>query len=167
MWIIAYILWVVVVEEIKIKKEILLKIVENYILNSILMVALFLLSIEDIRHKSIRLWELIISIGIAVSYSYFSDLYGLKYIVISILIFCVLLWANAVTKCFGTADILVIFILNCVKGIVFSIIVFGMAITLAAVVNIVLYIKKKVGLKSTIPFIPYIGICTLGAIICV
>lgn len=140
---------------------------ENYILNSILIVVLFLLSIEDIRYKSIRLWELIICIGIAVGYSCYSDLYGLKYIVISILIFCVLLWVNTVIKCFGIADILVIFILNCVKGIAFSIIVFGMAITLAAVVNIFLYIRKKVQLKSTIPFIPYIGICTLGAIICV
>ncbi len=140
---------------------------EKYLLNGILMVVLFLLSIEDIRHKSVRLWELIICIGIAVSYSCFSGLYGLKYIVISTLIFCVLLWVNAVTKCFGIADILIIFILNCIKGIGFSILVFGMAITLAAVVNIFLYIKKKVQLKSTIPFIPYIGICTLGAIICV
>ncbi len=74
---------------------------------------------------------------------------------------------NAGTKCFGMADILVIFILNCVKGIIFSMVVFGMAITLAAVVNLFLYIRKKVQLKSTIPFIPYISICTLGAIICV
>lgn len=140
---------------------------EKYLLNSILMGILFLLSIEDIRYKSIRLWELIVCIGIAVSYSCFSDLHRLKYIVISILIFCILLWVNAVTKCFGIGDILVIFMLNCVKGIVFSLIVFGMAITLAAVISLFLYIRKKVQLKSTVPFIPYISICTLGAIICV
>lgn len=140
---------------------------EKYLLNGILLVVLFFLSIEDIRYKSIRLWELIICICISVSYSCFFNLYGLKYMVISILLFCILLWINAVTKCFGIADILVIFVLNCVKGIIFSFVVFGMAITLAAVVNLFLYIRKKVQLKSTIPFIPYISICTLGAIICV
>lgn len=140
---------------------------ENYLLNVILIVILFLLSIEDIRHKSIRLWELIICICISISYSCFFNLYGLKHMIIGILFFCILLWINARTKCFGMADILVIFILNCVKGIIFSMVVFGMAITLAAVVNLFLYIRKKVQLKSTIPFIPYISICTLGAIICV
>ncbi len=140
---------------------------EKYLLNIVLIVILFLLSIEDIRHKSIRLWELIICIGISVSYSCVSDLYGFKHMIISIPIFCILLWVNAVTKCFGMADILVIFVLNCVKGVFFSIVVFGMAITLAAIVNLFLYIRKKVQLKSTIPFIPYISICTLGAMICV
>lgn len=140
---------------------------EKYLLNGILLVVLFFLSIEDIRYKSIRLWELIICICISISYSCFFNLYGLKHMVISILLFCILLWINAVTKCFGIADILVIFVLNCVKGIIFSLVVFGMAITLAAVVNLFLYIRKKVQLKSTIPFIPYISICTLGAIICV
>lgn len=140
---------------------------EKYLLNGILLVVLFFLSIEDIRYKSIRLWELIICICISISYSCFFNLYGLKHMVISILLFCILLWINAVTKCFGIADILVIFVLNCVKGIIFSLVVFGMAITLAAVVNFFLYIRKKVQLKSTIPFIPYISICTLGAIICV
>ena len=140
---------------------------ENYLLNVILIVILFLLSIEDIRHKSIRLWELIICVCISISYSCFFNLHGLKHMIIGILFFCILLWINVGIKCFGMADILVIFILNCVKGIIFSIVVFGMAITLSAVVNLFLYIRKKVQLKSTIPFIPYISICTLGAIICV
>lgn len=141
-------------------------IVQKYLLNVILIVILLLLSIEDIKYKSIRLWELIVCICISVVYSCFSNLYGLKYIIISIAFFGVLLWVNMAAKYFGAADIFVIFMLNCVKGAFFSFVVFGMSITLAAVVNIFLCIRRKVQLKSTIPFIPYISICAVGVMIC-
>jgi len=140
---------------------------EGVLLNGMIILILLLLSIEDIRHQSIRLWELIALISIAFIYSSCSVRYEWHQIFISVLVCGATLWISWITKCLGAADILVIFMLNCVKGTVFSLVVFSMAITLAAVINIFLCISKRVCLKSSIPFIPYISVCTLGAMICI
>ena len=71
------------------------------------------------------------------------------------------------SKGLGMGDIAVIFIMTVVKGGKFVITVFLLSLILVMAVSIIMILAKKVDRKTRLPFIPYLGICSLGVIICV
>lgn len=69
-------------------------------------------------------------------------------------------------KCIGIGDVIVTFIVILIKGTVFAVFSFTMATLLLGIVNFIRLVKKKISVKSEIPFVPYLGICAMVTALC-
>lgn len=145
----------------------------EFVRNVILVLMLAVMSVEDIRNKSISL-KMVCCFGISsivfclmnlVWFNLKSD--SIKDLAVGMIFAAFVALLAFLSKGLGMGDIAVIFIMTLVKGGKFAITVFLLSLILVMAVSIVMVLAKKADRKTRLPFIPYLGICSLGVIICV
>ena len=121
---------------------------------------------EDIRHKSLSAESRLVCCTAAVVTGIITDKFmASQYI--SGAIFIVLFAAVSIfTNCIGMGDVVVSAMIFCLKGTVFTVLAFTFAMTLLGVINIIRILVRKVSRKYTVPFVPYMGICAAGMVLC-
>ena len=145
----------------------------GFVSNVILLLMLAVMSVEDIRNKSISL-KMVCCFGISsivfclmnlVWFNLKSD--SIKDLAVGMIFVAFVALLAFLSKGLGMGDIAVIFIMTVVKGGKFVITVFLLSLILVMAVSIIMIFAKKADRKTRLPFIPYLGICSLGVIICV
>ncbi|MFR1766404.1 MAG: prepilin peptidase [Lachnospira sp.] len=145
----------------------------GFVSNVILLLMLAVMSVEDIRNKSISL-KMVCCFGISsivfclmnlVWFNLKSD--SIKDLAVGMIFVAFVALLAFLSKGLGMGDIAVIFIMTVVKGGKFVITVFLLSLILVMAVSIIMILAKKADRKTRLPFIPYLGICSLGVIICV
>ena len=145
----------------------------GFVSNVILLSMLAVMSVEDIRNKSISL-KMVCCFGISsivfclmnlVWFNLKSD--SIKDLAVGMIFVAFVALLAFLSKGLGMGDIAVIFIMTVVKGGKFVITVFLLSLILVMAVSIIMILAKKADRKTRLPFIPYLGICSLGVIICV
>ena len=145
----------------------------GFVSNVILLLMLAVMSVEDIRNKSISL-KMVCCFGISsivfclmnlVWFNLKSD--SIKDLAVGMIFVAFVALLAFLSKGLGMGDIAVIFIMTVVKGGKFVITVFLLSLILVMAVSIIMILAKKADRKTRLPFIPYLGICSWGVIICV
>lgn len=145
----------------------------GFVSNVILLLMLAVMPVEDIRNKSISL-KMVCCFGISsivfclmnlVWFNLKSD--SIKDLAVGMIFVAFVALLAFLSKGLGMGDIAVIFIMTVVKGGKFVITVFLLSLILVMAVSIIMILAKKADRKTRLPFIPYLGICSLGVIICV
>ena len=137
-------------------------IVENFIM----IILLLMLSAEDIKYKSISVIKLAAARVAAIIYKVVFGETDINSIFIGIIFLTFMLVISVATKCIGIGDVAVLVIIAVVKGSIFAINTFLIAILFSFVVSAVLLILRKVTRKYSMPFIPFLGVGMLGVMIC-
>lgn len=139
------------------------------LLDFIVMGVLTVLSVIDIRRKSIGIGTMIGLGGICVLYAAYkvNQCGWNKNSLIGTAAFSVFLLLLSVgVKALGLGDVGVLLMLICVKGLIFAVSVFVTAITLMPLSMIFMLRFRKVTRKSSVPFIPYLCVSSLGVMLC-
>ncbi len=142
------------------------KMFKDIVLNSVIMTVLLYFAWEDIKHQSIARKELAAA-GIAALIFRLSQ--GSRYHINMMYpaVFAVaLLMLFGVTGCLGTGDLAVFAILAVVKGSIFMVETFIFSITVLLIYAWVMKLARRMPLKRTVPFLPYICISALGVMVC-
>lgn len=134
--------------------------------NIIVCIVLMLLSLEDIRYKSIYMYQLIILMVAAVLYRIFAGQFTFSGLIIEMFLWIILGVLSFVTGFIGLGDVMVLFTLTCVMGQTFAALVFILAVTIMSVLMTGRLVFAKIDMKKSIPFIPYIFISTMGVLLC-
>lgn len=140
----------------------------NCIADAVMIVVLGIFSLEDIRKKSLGIKQVIAVMTAALLYRAYSVREtGIKWEeAFATGVFISILAAGTLLKIIGGGDVAVMMILSLVKGFVFAFSVFVIAVTVAAVISILLLCIGRVGRKYAMPLIPYICAGALGVILC-
>lgn len=134
----------------------------------ILLLLLSVLAIEDFRHSSIPMVELavfyVVCIVIAIWHGN-----GMEFRLVGIggLITIGCLMFSTLTGMFGKADAVIIGGICTAEGIIVGIQMFLVAITLMSFYSIVLLLRKKIRMKSEVPFVPFLFLAWMGVVACV
>lgn len=141
---------------------------EQYIVNVIMILVLGIFAIEDIRKKSLEIWQVIAAVFAAVLYRvYCIYIAGISWVqVLAAGAFILMLSAAAFFKMIGVGDVAVMLVINMAKGFVFAFSAFAIAITVAAVISILLLCLRRIGRKYSMPLVPYIWVSCMGVILC-
>lgn len=141
---------------------------EKYIVNAVIVAVLGIFAVEDIRKKSLGIKQILVVLFAAVLYrGYCIYMTGIsREEILTEGVFILVLAAAAFFKMIGTGDVAVMLILNMTKGFVFAFGVFAIAITLAAVISILLLCLRRIGRKYSMPLVPYICVGSVGVILC-
>lgn len=137
----------------------------------IILAGLIIMSVIDIKRKSIHIGMLIIMGIIAVGIRVAESMYGkAEFNIYELLIItgCTLAMSLicAITHMLGAADAVIIGILALAIGIRKAISVFIGAMMVVCIVCGILLILKRLRRKDTIPFIPFILISYMGVTLC-
>jgi prepilin signal peptidase PulO-like enzyme (type II secretory pathway) len=138
-----------------------------YMENAIVLIVLLLLGIEDVRFQSVSVVRLVIIMAVACVYRAFHmdvDVYSAA---AGLLILAGLGLYCLITKSIGMADIVVMGFIGMMKGVMFAVASSMCAVSLASLTMLVYMIVKRVSGKREVPFIPFLGLGTLGVMICV
>lgn len=138
----------------------------NIICNIVVTVMLFYFSVEDICHKSIVIKELIIMGTISTGYMLWRGKFMQWDMMAAVGLLIVMVFMSRLTGCFGLGDIVILGILTEMKGGMFIMRVFVLAVSLLFISALGLVIVRKVNRKYTIPFVPYIFVSALGVMLC-
>ena len=135
-------------------QQVIIKEKKKLMENILLCINMMVLSVQDIMYKSLNVIILVILTITAVIYTAFNFNFSLPEIIAGI--------------CFVGAlgDVIVTFIVILIKGTVFAVFSFTMATLLLGIVNFIRLVKKKISVKSEIPFVPYLGICAMVTALC-
>lgn len=141
---------------------------EQYIVDVVMAVVLGIFTIEDIRKKSLGIWQVTAALFAATLYRcYCIYVTGIGWEqALASGVFISILAAAAFFKMIGVGDVAVMLIVNMVKGFVFSFSAFAIAITAAAVISILLLCLRRIGRKCSMPLVPYICIGYMEVILC-
>lgn len=139
---------------------------ENVICNIIVAVVLFYFSAEDICHKSIVIKELIIMGTISTGYMLWRGKLMQWDMLAAVGLLIVMFFISRLTGCLGLGDIVILGILTEIKGGIFIMRVFVLAVSLLFISALGLVIFRKADRKYTIPFVPYIFVSALGVMLC-
>lgn len=144
----------------------------NWIENIVIILTLAVLAVEDVKMKSIDV-RCIAGIGL-VSLAYgvircavWSAKCSLILIIAGIVFVGFLLIMSVVLKAIGLGDVAVLCMLILAKGVVFAVSTFMLAVTIMAVVVILLLTMRKLRRKDKVAFVPYIALAAMGVMICV
>lgn len=121
---------------------------------------------EDIRHKSLSAESLLVCCTAAVVTGIITDKFMASQYISGAIFIALLAAVSIITNCIGMGDVVVSAIILCLKGTVFTVLVFTFAMTLLGVINIIRILVRKVSRKYTVPFVPYMGICAAGMVLC-
>ena len=144
----------------------------NCIENIVIIIVLAVLSVEDVKMKSIDV-RCIAGIGsVSLIYGIIRcAFYGVKWnvtlIVAGIVFVGFLLVMSVVIKAIGLGDVAVLCMLIPVKDVVFVVSVFILAVTIMAVVVTGLLIAHRLRRKDKVAFVPYIALAAMGVMVCV
>lgn len=141
---------------------------EDYIIDAVMLVVLSVFAIEDIRKKSLGIKPVVSVLIVSLLYrGYHIYIAGIKWEeVLAAGIFILLLTAAAFFKMIGLGDVAVMLMLNMAKGFIFAFSVFAIAVTVAAVISVLLLCLRRVGRKYAMPLVPYICIGSVGVMLC-
>jgi prepilin signal peptidase PulO-like enzyme (type II secretory pathway) len=138
-----------------------------YMENAIVLIVLLLLGIEDVRFQSVSAVRLVIIMAVACVYRAFHmdvDVYSAAaglLILVGLGLYCL------ITKSIGMADIVVMGFIGMMKGVMFAVASSMCAVSLASLTMLVYMLVKHISGKREVPFIPFLGLGTLGVMICV
>jgi prepilin signal peptidase PulO-like enzyme (type II secretory pathway) len=135
--------------------------------NAIVLVVLLLLGIEDVRFQSISAVRLVIIMAVACVYRAFHMDVDTYSAVVGLLILAGLGIYCLITKSIGMADVVVMGFIGMMKGVMFAVASSMCAVSLASLTMLVYMLVKRVSGKREVPFIPFLGLGTLGVMICV
>jgi prepilin signal peptidase PulO-like enzyme (type II secretory pathway) len=138
-----------------------------YMENAIVLIVLLLLGIEDVRFQSVSVVRLVIIMAVACVYRAFHmdvDVYSAA---AGLLILAGLGLYCLITKSIGMADIVVMGFIGMMKGVMFAVASSMCAVSLASLTMLVYMLVKRISGKREVPFIPFLGLGTLGVMICV
>lgn len=141
---------------------------EQCIVNVVMTVVLGIFAIEDIRKKSLGIWQVIAALFAAILYrGYCIYMAGInRGQTLASGIFILVLAAAAFFKMIGVGDVAVMLVINMAKGFVFAFSAFVIAITAAAIMSIFLLCLRRIGRKYSMPLVPYICIGYMEVILC-
>ena len=141
-----------------------------WLVNIVVMLVLIWFSVEDIRLRSIGFKGIMIVITAGIIYRV---LYILLFreveiysIITGILIIAGTVIYSVKTGKIGMGDVAVILFIGVVKGLEFALVSTMMALTGVSLSGIISIIRKKIIGKASLPFIPFLGISTLGVMLC-
>lgn len=141
---------------------------EQCIVNVVMTVVLGIFAIEDIRKKSLGIWQVIAALFAAILYrGYCIYMVGInRGQTLASGIFILVLAAAAFFKMIGVGDVAVMLAINMAKGFAFAFSAFAIAITAAAIMSIFLLCLRRIGRKYSMPLVPYICIGYMEVILC-
>lgn len=132
----------------------------------ILLICMLTMSIEDVRYKSIPVWQVGTMLLVFVIYMlYFHD-FGMENVLIGVTVGTLLLAICRMTGWLGVGDGIVIGIICVFMGWLFAAQIFIMAITLMSLTSMILLTFKIVKIKYEMPFIPYLFVSAVGVLAC-
>ena len=147
-------------------QQVIIKEKKKLMENILLCINMMVLSVQDIMYKSLNVIILVILTITAVIYTAFNFNFSLPEIIAGICLVGALFGVSITFKCIGIGDVIVTFIVILIKGTVFAVFSFTMATLLLGIVNFIRLVKKKISVKSEIPFVPYLGICAMVTALC-
>ena len=143
-------------------QQVIIKEKKKLMENILLCINMMVLSVQDIMYKSLNVIILVILTITAVIYTAFNFNFSLPEIIAGICFVGALFGVSITFKCIGIGDVIVTFIVILIKGTVFAVFSFTMATMLLGI----RLVKKKISVKSEIPFVPYLGICAMVTALC-
>lgn len=134
--------------------------------NSILVVWLIYLSIQDIRFHSVALNTLIFAYLAAIIYRLAFFPFTSQAFIFLLLFILGMTIIGGITGCIGLGDTAVLGLISCVMGSFFMIKVLIGSVLLMVLSIFMHFILKKTICKISLPFIPYIFVSVLGVLVC-
>ena len=141
-----------------------------WLVNIVVMLVLIWFSVEDIRLRSIGFKGIMIVITAGIIYRVLYivlfrevEIYS---IITGILVIAGTGTYSAKTGNIGMGDVAVILFIGVVKGLEFALVSTMVALTGVSLSGIICVIRKKIAGKASLPFIPFLGISTLGVMLC-
>ena len=141
-----------------------------WLVNIVVMLVLIWFSIEDIRLRSIGFKGIMIVITAGIIYRVLYILLFREVEIYSIITGILIIAGTGIysvkTGNIGMGDVTVILFIGVVKGLEFALVSTMMALTGVSLSGIISIIRKKIIGKASLPFIPFLGISTLGVMLC-
>ena len=141
-----------------------------WLVNSVVMLVLIWFSVEDIRLRSIDFKGIMIVITAGIIYRVLYILLFREVEIYSIITGILIIAGTGIysvkTGNIGMGDVAVILFIGVVKGLEFALVSTMMALTGVSLSGIICVIRKKIAGKTSLPFIPFLGISTLGVMLC-
>ena len=141
-----------------------------WLVNIVVMLVLIWFSVEDIRLRSIDFKGIMIVITAGIIYRVLYILLFREVEIYSIITGILIIAGTGIysveTGNIGMGDVTVILFIGVVKGLEFALVSTMMALTGVSLSGIICVIRKKIAGKASLPFIPFLGISTLGVMLC-
>ena len=141
-----------------------------WLVNIVVMLVLIWFSMEDIRLRSIGFKGIMIVITAGIIYRVLYILLFREVEIYSIITGILIIAGTGIysvkTGNIGMGDVTVILFIGVVKGLEFALVSTMMALTGVSLSGIICVIRKKITGKTSLPFIPFLGISTLGVMLC-
>ena len=141
-----------------------------WLVNIVVMLVLIWFSVEDIRLRSIDFKGIMIVITAGIIYRVLYILLFREVEIYSIITGILIIAGTGIysvkTGNIGMGDVTVILFIGVVKGLEFALVSTMMALTGVSLSGIISIIRKKIIGKASLPFIPFLGISTLGVMLC-
>ena len=141
-----------------------------WLVNIVVMLVLIWFSVEDIRLRSIDFKGIMIVITAGIIYRVLYILLFREVDIYSIITGILIIAGTGIysveTGNIGMGDVTVILFIGVVKGLEFALVSTMMALTGVSLSGIICVIRKKIAGKASLPFIPFLGISTLGVMLC-
>ena len=141
-----------------------------WLVNIVVMLVLIWFSVEDIRLRSIDFKGIMIVITAGIIYRVLYILLFREVEIYSIFTGIMIIAGTGIysvkTGNIGMGDVTVILFIGVVKGLEFALVSTMMALTGVSLSGIICVIRKKIAGKASLPFIPFLGISTLGVMLC-
>ena len=141
-----------------------------WLVNIVVMLVLIWFSVEDIRLRSIGFKGIMIVITAGIIYRVLYILLFREVEIYSIITGILIIAGTGIysvkTGNIGMGDVTVILFVGVVKGLEFALVSTMMALTGVSLSGIICVIRKKIAGKASLPFIPFLGISTLGVMLC-
>ena len=141
-----------------------------WLVNIVVMLVLIWFSVEDIRLRSIGFKGIMIVITAGIIYRVLYILLFREVEIYSIITGILIIAGTGIysveTGNIGMGDVTVILFIGVVKGLEFALVSTMMALTGVSLSGIISIIRKKIIGKASLPFIPFLGISTLGVMLC-
>ena len=140
-----------------------------WLVNIVVMLVLIWFSVEDIRLRSIDFKGIMIVITAGIIYRVLYILLFREVEIYSIITGILIIAGTGIysvkTGNIGMGDVTVILFIGVVKGLEFALVSTMMALTGVSLSGIICVIRKKITGKASLPFIPLLGISTLGVML--
>ena len=141
-----------------------------WLVNIVVMLVLIWFSMEDIRLRSIGFKGIMIVITAGIIYRVSYILLFREVEIYSIITGILIVAGTGIysvkTGNIGMGDVAVILFIGVVKGLEFALVSTMVALTGVSLSGIICVIRKKIVGKASLPFIPFLGISTLGVMLC-
>lgn len=143
-----------------------------YVENVIAVVMMIILSVEDVRNKSLSVSTLLIMFAAAVSYRFLCVVFSVERVtyggmfIVGVAFLVILTCISLFTKSIGMGDVIVLGIIAVLRGSSFAMATFFCGMTILFFTVAVKLILGKIKRKTTIALVPYLGLGMIAVIMC-